>query len=860
MQEKESLDLDFGKYLLALKRHWIPMVGVFVTTVTLSAFSTTLLKPSYRAEGKLLFKEDRSAVLTGLGTDAAQLKPIVSTQNPLNTQIEVITSATVLEKTIASLQLKDDKGKLLTPKDFKQKLEVKIIGGTDVLHVTYTSPDAKQSANVVNKLMQFYREVDILNKRDEAKSAREFIAKQLPIAEKSLSETELALRNFKEQNRIVDLATESESAVTKIRDIETEITGVKARLDGAQAQSNTWRKELGINFEQAIATNILSKSPAVQAIVVEIEAVERELANQRSRFQESHPAIVTLKDKQNQLRSNLNARIREAIGRDARIPDGLLQANQSSQTQDAISDYIQIETERINLAQQLLSLYSSMSNVQKRANTLPRLEQTQRLLERKLETSQTEYRNLFTKIQEAQLASQKDSTNVSIIEAAIVPKEAELTKTIQVIALGVIFGAFLATTTVLLLERKDRSLKTIKEIKQRFSYPLLGIIPSLEKSRKVTSREEDLESLPTVIVQNAPDSPVSESYRMLQSNLKFLSSDKKLKVIVVTSAISKEGKSTVAANLAAAMAQAGRKVLLVDADLHHPQQHRIWEIYPNVGLSNLLVEQTDRFKTLQSSGIANLDILTSGVIPPSPATLLDSQRMATLLKEFSSRYDFVIIDTPSVNIAADAPILNRMADGMLLVVKPGVIDRASADFAKEILQQSGQNILGIAINGVIPENEPYSYYYFGSDKQEPTPTPNIHPEVKEAQSAPDIPLTWHGNKSSDGAVGLETLKSITVQELETVIGKLQRDWQQMLSLVNEQEDELAIQGQTVKELQKKLNKAGQRQRLQLEQELAYEQERQRMLNATLVGQRQTLSKKQEILRRHQDILQRKRSN
>jgi capsular exopolysaccharide synthesis family protein len=200
-------------------------------------------------------------------------------------------------------------------------------------------------------------------------------------------------------------------------------------------------------------------------------------------------------------------------------------------------------------------------------------------------------------------------------------------------------------------------------------------------------------------------------YRMLQANLKFLSSDKTLKVIVVTSSVSKEGKSTVSANLAAAIAQLGRRVLLVDADMYHPSQHHLWELTNAAGLSDVIVHQAD-FRAVVEGVMANLDVLPTGVIPPNPLALLDSKRMASLVEYFSENYDFVIIDAPPLVIAADALTLGKMTDGVLFVARPEVVERGSAAAAKESLERSGQNVLGLVINGVILENESDSYFYY----------------------------------------------------------------------------------------------------------------------------------------------------
>jgi capsular exopolysaccharide synthesis family protein len=235
------------------------------------------------------------------------------------------------------------------------------------------------------------------------------------------------------------------------------------------------------------------------------------------------------------------------------------------------------------------------------------------------------------------------------------------------------------------------------------------MIPSSRKKVTLTGLKTE-GTAPEHQVINSPHSITSEAYRMLQANLKFLSPDQDLKVIVVTSSVPKEGKSTVSTNLAAAIAQLGSRVLLIDADLHHPQQHHIWDLTNEVGLSEVIVGQTEVKKAMKQV-MPNLDVLPSGIIPPNSLALLGSKRMNSLIEDFSKIYDFVIVDTSPLLLVADALTLSKMSDGILLVARPGVIDRVSANATKERLEQSGQNVLGLVVNGVMIENEPDSYFH-----------------------------------------------------------------------------------------------------------------------------------------------------
>ncbi|BAY20660.1 Fis family transcriptional regulator [Calothrix sp. NIES-2100] len=717
MESRESIDLDLSRYLLMLKRQWLPANSIFAATVAMSALATTYMKPSYEAQGKLLFKTPSFKVIgsnllpNNSEGEEADLKPLVSTQNPISTQIEVITSPPLLQRTIDQLHLKNNNGEVLAVEELAEALELKIVGGTDVLQLNYKSRNPEEAAAVVNTIMKMYVENDITTSRAEAEDTREFMSKQLPKMQAAVREAEVALRKFKEKHNIVDLSEEAKSGVAIIGNLNNEIHTIQAQLDEVNAQSNELRQKVNLNSPEAITVMAISQSPAIQGILAQLQDLERQLATERSRFYDDNPVITNLEAKKTTLQTLLQKQIEQIVGNQVKIPQGQLQIGELKQ--NLIKDFLQSEVQRNGLTKKLASLYNSRSAYEQRLKIIPLLVQNQRELEQKLEVAQSTYQTLLKKVQELQVAANKNTANARIIAQASVPEEAVLGKKPIVLSLGVLLGLFLSTSAVAALETRDRSLKTLKEVKEIFGYTLLGMLPL--STKKGRSRNRDAESItPEVPVRDTPNSLTSEIYRMIQANLRFLSSDKVVKTIVITSAVPKEGKSTVSANLAAAIAQLGRRVLLIDADMRVPSQHHIWQLTNAAGLSEVLVAQAE-FKQAACKVMDNLDVLTAGVRPPNPLALLDSKRMASLIEKFSNQYDFVIIDAPPLLLAADALTLSHMTDGILLVARPGVIDSSSANAAKEMLERSSHNVLGLLVNGTVEKNEPSGDFYHAKE-------------------------------------------------------------------------------------------------------------------------------------------------
>ena len=218
----------------------------------------------------------------------------------------------------------------------------------------------------------------------------------------------------------------------------------------------------------------------------------------------------------------------------------------------------------------------------------------------------------------------------------------------------------------------------------------------------------------TLITNDNPKSPIAEQYRTIRTNLQFASVDETLTSMMVTSAGPSEGKSITTANLAVVFAQQGKKVLLVDADLRKPTIHYTFRIDNTIGLSTYL-STSQRLSTIaQPSPVENLDLVSSGPIPPNPSELLGSKGMSKFILEAKQNYDMVIFDSPPVLAVTDSQVLSSSVDGTLLVVRSKQTENEAAVKAKELLTQAKANILGAVLNDREVKANNYYYYYGNS--------------------------------------------------------------------------------------------------------------------------------------------------
>lgn len=689
-------EINLRKYWLILKRRWLPATGIFMAVSALAAISTLFEQPVFQAQGRLLFKSSRASSLVGLGGEIGRLETLAFGGNPLDTQAQIVKSIPVASTVIDTLNLTTDDGEKWSPQFVIDPLQVSNIPGTDVLRISYKSPDPEKAAAIVNQVMNAYISINIDANRTEAKSAREFIEAQLPKTEAAVEKAERALRRFKQENKIIDLRQEATAIVDILGTLDNQIASVESELAEVTTQTQALGDQLGSSLSENVDAVTLSQVSGVQDVLKDLQAVQSELALEQTRYRDGHPNVAGLKRQEAALSDLLQERIGQVVGTEQTVPTGSLEVGNLQQV--LTQDLIQFDLQRLGLEQRLAQLRQTRQNYQSRVGAFPDLERTQGALERRQLTARSTYEALLLRLQEVQVAENQLVENARIIENAVIPELPVGGKKKLIVAAGAVSGALLAIAVAFLLDLLDRSIKTIQDAQELLGYPLLGLLPE-ELSN--SSNHQYYAQLPVLA---EPHSHVTQAFQRLRANLQLISSPYPHKLLTITSATAKEKTSVLAANLAAAIAQSNQTVLLIDSHLVYPIQHAIWGIPNDAGFSEVIQKNVSPQNWVQPVN-TNLSVLTAGLSPFRSLTMFDSHLIIEHIQKLSYQYDWILFDAPSLSESGDAVILGQISNGIALALDPSKADISSLKSAKSLLERSEQNVLGIIATGVDEEYE-----------------------------------------------------------------------------------------------------------------------------------------------------------
>jgi succinoglycan biosynthesis transport protein ExoP len=385
-------------------------------------------------------------------------------------------------------------------------------------------------------------------------------------------------------------------------------------------------------------------------------------------------------------------------------------ASAAGQDSGFLAEELQWHEDQIKQTREDISEKEKLLAESNSAREIANLEQEKAALESRLSSLQSNYALMLAN------SNQGATNTLTLFEPANLPTTPIGPNKMMIIVLSAAIAGMLAAGAAYLLEYLDDTIKTPEEVTRYLDLPVIGY---LSEQGKVQTGG--------VYVLQKPRSMVAESYRSLRTNLDFVSVDKPLRSILVTSGGVGEGKTSIALNLAIVMAQSGRRVLLLDADLRRPRLNHYLQMTNNVGISDVFRGQ-NLVDVMRPWGEAGITVITSGDAPPNPADLLGSQRMDSILTQLEQKFDVVIIDGPP-SIVTDMAVLSAKVDGVLLVVRYGFMRRGSARKILEQFERAGARVVGVALNGMPRSQEEkysrYGYYQGHYDAKERAKRPSL---------------------------------------------------------------------------------------------------------------------------------------
>jgi polysaccharide biosynthesis transport protein len=391
-----------------------------------------------------------------------------------------------------------------------------------------------------------------------------------------------------------------------------------------------------------------------------------------------------------------------------------------------LANAIPVEFARQNLAQQVERYADSKANLAKEIETLqqqiltkqneinvlgtekaPAQDAELSRLQSELTQLRQSSASLLQSYENIRLTEAQSTSNIVVVEEAQTPELPVRPRTLQNTLLGAVVGLVLAMGVIFLIEYLDDRVRSPEQIDRALKLPVVGLI-----ARMATGSDKDRTDL---IAVREPRSPIVEAFRSLRTNIQFAGVDRPIRTLLVSSAVPSEGKSTVAANLAVVMAQAGLKVTLVDCDLRRPTVHKQFNLPNRAGLTDVMLQDPGQWNSvMQPTDVNDLAVVLSGSLPPNPSELLGSKRMQQFLEHLHQTCDMVIIDAPPLLPVTDALVLASMTDGVVLVIDYGNTRIGEAVQSKTQLDQSGARLLGVVLNKIPTGRHGYSssYYYY----------------------------------------------------------------------------------------------------------------------------------------------------
>ena len=699
-------------YLLVLRKHQWLILFFLLAVVSIVSIATFRMQAIYVATARVeVDRENNNAIHFA---DSENLDDAYADlENYIVTQSKILQSETLAILTIKSMGLdrrpefggdptqpvksvsSNASPSLIRPPalgEFLGSLSVQRVPNTRLLDVTFESSDPTLAARVVNAHLNNFIEQNFRSKFDAATQASNWLTGQLNEMKIKVESAEDARLAYERENQIWTIDEKNDISSQKLGDLNKQLT---------EAQGERINKEAVYKLAQSgnyDAIAAVRDSLVIQDILKQQTALTSQYADAVNQYGPKFPKVL-----------RIQAQIKDL--------DQLLD-------REKINIGNQVEAEYHGARERELLLQKALDQQKAETNATAEKLVQYNILSHEAEANKQLYDGMLQKLKEAGISAGLRSSNIRVVDPALIPTGPSRPNKSRNIMLSILIGLVGGIGLALLREYLDNTVKTPDDIETLAHLPSLAVVPALSNSSgKRTGRLSRLLKAPVVtskegraelISHNMPQSQMSEAFRALRTSLLLSQAEHPPQVILMTSALPREGKTTAAVNLAVTLAQLGDKTLLVDADLRKPGINRALSLVDgkHAGLSSYLagVSSLDLI-TVPHPVITNLAAIPTGPIPPNPADLLSSRRLTELIAELRTRYKFIVIDSPPIMAATDAVILSVLVDGVLMVVRSGETPKEAFVRTRDLLASVKCHMLGVVLNAVDASSPDYYYSY-----------------------------------------------------------------------------------------------------------------------------------------------------
>jgi exopolysaccharide transport family protein len=721
---QESMLREYFRVLV--KRRWVVFTTVAVI-FGITAITTMRATRIYEASGSIAINKPESFLnfKDSGGGDASD-----SDNTDVDTEVRILRSDLLALQVIKQLNLDrtPESGEQGMPSDgslglttdeldpdssatsslvagFKNSLNVSSVPGTRIIDIQYRSPDKELAARVVNTLITTYEEQNFKTKFESTQRTSDWLSQQLADLQMKVESSQEKLVEYQKEHGILGIDEKQNIITSKLDELNRELTTAESdRMEKEALYRLVQTPDLGTALA-AVSGEPDNQAPSASSTSALLEKlreqqadVKVQMAQLSTQFGPSYPKVTQLNNQLTEIDAQIQLEMKKVIDR--------------------------VRGEYMAAAQRESMLNDAMEKQKQEANQLNESAIEYNLLKRDVDANRTLYEGLLEKLKEAGVTEGLRSNNFRTVDVARVPTAPAEPNVPRNLAFGLALGLTTGVGLGFLLEGIDNTVRTPEQAQAISSLPSLGMIPlgtriSTESGAKrlaasltdslITAQSNEAVELVTV---TRPQSQMAESYRALRTSLLLTSLGAPPKVILITSALPQEGKTTTSLNTSVVLAQKGSRVLLIDADMRRPSVHKTLGMGPKTGLSNVLTgSATLQQAIVRYTEVPNLYVLPAGTPPPNPAELLASAHMGEVLTDLRSQYDHIVIDSPPTLSVTDAVILGTRVDTVVLVIRSGQTTKQALRRARDLLLRVNARISGVLLNAADLSSPDYYYYY-----------------------------------------------------------------------------------------------------------------------------------------------------